>query len=232
MFKRVGIALVVLGLAACGAPRPRPPAPQTPNQPTPSLQALPAPGTYQIDSSKSELRVLVYRAGALARLGHNHVLVNRAVSGSVQIAATLSVSSFSISVPVKSFIVDDSQARSEEGGDFPDGVPEDAKAGTFSNLQSAMVLNAVQYPVITVKSMAITSTQGALSAALTINIAGHESIVQAPFTLDSDAQRLTAAGSLELKQTAIGLTPYSLMLGALQVQDAMRLKFKFVVPIS
>jgi hypothetical protein len=94
-----------------------------------------------------------------------------------------------------------------------------------------MVLNAVQYPVITVKSMAITSTQGALSAALTINIAGHESIVQAPFTLDSDAQRLTAAGSLELKQTAIGLTPYSLMLGALQVQDAMRLKFKFVVPI-
>lgn len=232
MFKRVGIALVVLGLAACGAPRPRPPAPQTPNQPTPSLQPLPAPGSYRIDSSKSELRVLVYRAGALARLGHNHVLVNRAVSGSVQVAATLSASSFSISVPAKSFSVDDSQARSEEGSEFPDGVPEDAKAGTFSNLQSAMVLNAMQFPAITVKSMAITSTPGALSAALTINIAGHESIVHAPFTLESDSHGLTAAGSLELKQTAIGLTPYSLMLGALQVQDAMRLKFKLVVPIS
>jgi hypothetical protein len=232
MYKRVGIALVVLGLAACGAPRPRPPAPQTPNLPAPSLQPLPAPGTYRIDSSKSELRVLVYRAGALARLGHNHVLVNRAVSGSVQVGATLSASSFSISVPAKSFIVDDSQARSEEGGDFPDGVPEDAKAGTFSNLQSAMVLNAVQFPAITVKSMAITGTPGALSAALTINIAGHESIVHAPFTLESDSHGLTAAGSLELKQTAIGLTPYSLMLGALQVQDAMRLKFRFVVPIS
>ncbi len=232
MYKRVGIALVMLGLAACGAPRPRPPAPQTPNQPTPSLQPLPAPGTYRIDSSKSELRVLVYRAGALARLGHNHVLVNRAVGGTVQVGATLSASSFSISVPAKSFIVDDSQARSEEGGDFPDGVPEDAKAGTFSNLQSAMVLNAVQFPAITVKSMAITGTPGALSAALTINIAGHESIVHAPFTLESDSQCLTAAGSFELKQTAIGVTPYSLMLGALQVQDAMRLKFKFVVPIS
>jgi polyisoprenoid-binding protein YceI len=219
-------------LAACGAPRPRPAAPQTPNQPAPSLQSLPAPGSYRIDSSKSELRVLVYRAGALARLGHNHVLVSRAVSGSVQVAATLSASSFSVSVPAKSFIVDDSQARSEEGGDFPDGVPEDAKAGTFSNLQSAMVLNAMQFPAITVKSMAITGTPGALSATLTIDIAGHESIVQAPFTLGSDSHGLTAAGSLELKQTAIGLTPYSLMLGALQVQDAMRLKFKFVVPIS
>jgi hypothetical protein len=232
MFKRIGIALVVLGLGACGAPRQRPPAPPTPNQPAPSLLALPAPGTYQIDSSMSELRVLVYRAGALAPLGHNHVLVNRAVSGSVQIAAILSASSFSISMPVKSFIVDESQARSEEGSDFPDRVPEDAKAGTFSNLQSAMVLNAVQFPVITVKSMAITSTQGALSAAMTINVAGHESMVHAPFTLLSDAHRMTAAGSLELKQTDIGLVPYSLMLGALQVQDAMRLKFKFVVLIS
>ena len=92
MYKRVGIALVMLGLAACGAPRPRPPAPQTPNQPTPSLQPLPAPGTYRIDSSNSELRVLVYRAERSARLGHNHVLVNRAVGGSVQVGATLAAS--------------------------------------------------------------------------------------------------------------------------------------------
>ena len=180
----------------------------------------------------SELRVLVYRAGALARLGHNHVLVNRAVSGSVQIAATVSASSFSFSVPVVDFMVDDAQSRLQEGGDFPGDIPEDAKAGTYHNMLGAGVLNAAQFPAITVKSMAITSTQGALSAALTINIAGHESIVHAPFTLESDSHRLTAAGSLELKQTAIGLTPYSLMLGALQVQDAMQLKFKFVVPIS
>ncbi len=232
MFKRIGIALVVLGLAACGAPRPRPAAPQTPNQPTPSLQQLPAAGTYRIDSSKSELRVLVYRAGALASFGHNHVIVNRAVSGSVQIAATLSSSSFSFSVPVADFIVDDAQSRLQEGGDFPGDIPEDAKSGTYHNLLSAALLNAARFPAITVKSMSITSTQGALSAALTINIAGHESSVHAPFTLESDSHRLTAAGSLELKQTAIGLTPYSLMLGALQVQDAMLLKFRFVVPIS
>jgi hypothetical protein len=232
MFKRVGVALVVLGLAACHAPRPRAPAPQTPNQPTPSLQPLPAPGSYQIDSSKSELRVLVYRAGALASFGHNHVIVNRAVSGSVRLAETVSASSFSISVRVVDFIVDDAQSRLQEGGDFPGDIPEDAKSGTYHNMLSAAVLNAGQFPAITVKSMAIASSQGALSATLTIDIAGHESVVHAPFTLVSDAQRLIVAGSLELKQTAIGLTPYSLMLGALQVQDAMLLKFKFVVPIS
>jgi YceI-like domain len=232
MFKRVGIGLVVLGLAACGAPRPRPPAPQPPNQPTLGLQPLPAPGTYRIDSSKSELRILVYRAGALASFGHNHVIVNRAVSGSLRLAETVPSSSFSISVRVVDFIVDDAQSRIEEGGDFPGDLPEDARSGTRHNMLSAAMLNAVQYPTISVTSMAITSTQGALSAALTINIAGHESIVHAPFTLDSDSRHLTAAGSLELKQTAIGLTPYSLMLGALQVQDAMLVKFKFVVLMS
>jgi hypothetical protein len=193
---------------------------------------LPAPGTYRIDSSKSELRVLVYRAGPIASFGHNHVMVNRSVSGSVQLAATLASSSFSISVPVRDFVVDDVQSRQEEGSDFPGGIPEDAKAGTYHNMLSAMVLNAAQFPAITVKSVALVGAPGALSAALTLNVAGHESTVHAAFALQSDAHYLTASGSLELKQTAIGLTPYSLMLGALQVQDAVRLKFKFVAPIS
>jgi hypothetical protein len=37
---------------------------------------------------------------------------------------------------------------------------------------------------------------------------------------------------LELRQTALGLTPYSLMLGALQVQDAIRIKFNIVASPS
>jgi hypothetical protein len=39
---------------------------------------------------------------------------------------------------------------------------------------------------------------------------------------------LSATGSLELRQSNLGLTPYSLMMGALQVQDAMTIKFKIV----
>jgi len=232
MFKRVGIAAVVLGLTACGAPRPRLKEPQIPSQPAAIPQPIPAPGAYRIDSSKSELRVLVYRAGPLASLGHNHVMVNRAVEGSVVLADSLSASSFSISVPVGSFIVDDAQSRQEEGSDFPGQIPEDAKSGTYRNMQSAVVLSAAQFPVVTVKSMAFSGAQGALSAELRINVAGHESIIHAPFALQSDAHHMTAAGSFELRQTSIGLTPYSLMLGALQVQDAMLLKFKFVVLIG
>jgi len=52
--------------------------------------------------------------------------------------------------------------------------------------------------------------------------------IEVPFTLEIDSGSLSAAGSLELRQSALGLTPYSLMLGALQVQDALTVKFKIV----
>ena len=227
MFNRIAAAVLVLSVAACAAPRPRPPVPQVPA--AAGLTSLPAPGEYKIDSGNSELRLLVYRAGPLSNLGHNHVMVNRELTGIVQIGDSISASSFSVRVPVDGFVVDDRLAREEEGGDFPGDIPQEAKAGTRRNMLSAAVLNAAAFPDITVKSMALSGTLDALSADLEISAAGHSSRISAPLNLQGDAQHVTAVGSLELRQTALGLTPYSLMGGALQVQDAMQLKFKITL---
>jgi polyisoprenoid-binding protein YceI len=135
-------------------------------------------------------------------------------------------------VPVESFVVDDTEARREEGSDFPGEIPQDAKSGTRRNMLGAAVLNAAEFPEITVSSVTFTGTPDALSAELTIGVAGHEAKLTAPCTLQGDAHRMTAAGSMELRQTAIGLAPYSLLHGALQVEDAMTVKFSIVVPIS
>lgn len=229
MFNRIATTVLVLSLAACAAPRPRPLAPRLPGQPTASLQSLPAPGDYPIDSGSSELRLLVYRAGPLANLGHDHVMVNRTVTGRVQIGDSVSATSFSLSASVEGFDIDDAQARSEEGSDFPGDIPQDAKAGTRRNMLSNAVLNAAEFPDITVKSMALTGTLDALSADLEISAAGRTSRIAVPFTLQGDAHRFTAVGSMELRQTALGLAPYSLLHGALQVQDAMQLKFAVTV---
>lgn len=174
----------------------------------------------------------MYRAGPLANLGHNHVMVNRGVSGLVQVGSSISASSFSLKVPVESFVVDDSEARREAGSDFPGDIPPDAKAGTRRNMLSAAVLDAAEFPVITVSSVTLTGTPDALSAELRVSVAGHETTISAPCALQGDEHRLTAVGTMELRQTAIGLAPYSLLHGALQVEDAMQLKFSIVVPIS
>ena len=79
------------------------------------------------------------------------------------------------------------------------------------------------------KSESLTGTLDDLSADLEISAAGHTSRMAVPLSLQGDAHHFIAAGSMELRQTALGLTPYSLMHGALQVQDAMQLKFNFRV---
>jgi hypothetical protein len=227
MIKWIGAAVLVLIVAACAERHPRPVA--APLRALLSLQSLPAPGEYPIDSSGSELRLLVYRAGPLRNLGHNHVMVNRAVSGRVQIGPDASTSAFSLRMRADGFVVDDAQSRQEEGGDFPGEIPEDAKAGTRRNMLSGAVLNAAEFPDITVKSTSLTGSLNALNADLEICAAGHTSRMSVPLSLQGGAHRIIASGSMELRQSDLGLVPYSLMHGALQVQDAMQLKFKITV---
>jgi YceI-like domain len=228
MFHKVAAVVLVVALAACAGPQPRR-APAAGAIPPGTLQALPPPGDYQIDSGNSELRLLVYRAGPLARLGHNHVMVNRSVIGHARIGDAISSTSFSLSLPVSAFSVDDAQSRSEEGDDFPGEIPEDAKEGTRHNMLSPAVLNALQFPDITVTSAALSGDLSSVTADVEISAAGHKSKISVPLTLRGDSQHLIATGSAEVRQTALGLAPYSLLGGALQVQDAMQLKFKITL---
>jgi hypothetical protein len=230
VFKSLCVGALALVLAACAAPKARHPPPQGPGQ-APPPPGLASPGrAFRIDETQSELRILVYRAGPLARLGHNHVMVNRAIRGTVNWANEPGASVFSLTIPAAAFVVDDAQARSEEGADFPGEIPEDAKSGTLHNMLSPAVLDADEFPSITVNGVAAAGAPETAvpSATVVISVAGHESKLDVPFTLHADSSRLSATGSMELRQSTLGLTPYSLMLGALQVQDVMTIKFKFV----
>jgi YceI-like domain len=232
VFKNLSIGVLALLLTACGLLKARHPAPPSPAESAPR-PGLPPGRVYRVDENQSELRILVYRAGPLARFGHNHVIVNHAIRGAVSLADAAGESVFWLKVPVAGFVVDDLQARREEGADFAGDIPDDAKSGTLHNMLSAALLNADAFPVITVNSVAASAAQvrsgaGALTATVAISVAGHESKVDVPLTLGVDSRRLSATGSLELRQSVLGLTPYSLMLGALQVQDAMTIKFDIV----
>jgi polyisoprenoid-binding protein YceI len=172
--------------------------------------------------------VLVYRAGLMASLGHNHVIVNRSLSGWVTVAGSPSASAFALTVPVANFVVDDGQARSEEGADFSEPVAEDAKGGTAHNMLGPSVLDAEQHPSITLRSVSITETGHGVEAIVAIDAAGHESRLAVPFTLERAERRLIVRGTLSVRQTALGLTPFSIFLGALRVEDELGLKFRLV----
>jgi hypothetical protein len=238
-FKLFAATALSLCLAACGTPKTR----RSPAIGEGVEPARPPVGAaaYSIDSAQSELRLLVYRAGPMARLGHNHVILNRAIGGWVDAAAAglpgsrarPESASFSLYVPVADFVVDDARARSEEGQDFSAEVPEEAKSGTRHNMLGTSLLDAERFPVITLTSVGIKRApevpeSGNLVATLTVGVAGHESTLVVPFVVEISSDRISAAGSVVLRQSELGLTPISVMLGALQVQDEVTVKFKFV----
>jgi hypothetical protein len=237
--------------ASCGNPVLRTHAPTNVSAPAPP-RAMPL---YRIDPSSSEVRVLVYRAGVMAALGHNHVIVNRSIDGWVALADAIPAGSFFLRLPVAGFTVDDDVARAEEGADFAAPVADDAKLGTRRNMLSAAVLDGAHFPYVEFRSLAIeahgapagaaaagAAAAGAAAAGAAagpdewtaiaaVVVAGHETRVVMPFKLDRRNGRLTASGSANLRQSDLGLTPFSIGLGALQVRDELRVRFCVVAVV-
>src|SRR5207237_226561 len=60
---------------------------------------------YSVDPQASEIRLLVYRDGPLARFGHNHVVVGR-VHGEIRVGDAAVGSGFRLEIPVDSFVVE------------------------------------------------------------------------------------------------------------------------------
>ncbi len=235
MFKTCCMIAAAALLAACGASKPREQSAPAGIEAPVSVRPPAGPGVYRIDSAQSELRLLVHRAGPMARLGHNHVIVNRTLGGWVRFTGNVAAAAFSISVPVAEFVVDDTSTRQAEGDDFSEEVSADAKAGTRRNMLGAALLDAEHFPVIELASVAVTQTAGTLTATLAVEVAGHRSTLVVPFDLDASGARLAASGARVaasgtaiVRQSALGLTPFSVMLGALQVQDELTVKFKLV----
>jgi polyisoprenoid-binding protein YceI len=237
VFKSWTIICAAVLLAACGAPEPRP-SPNPGIAPAPGAPSTAASNAYQIDAAHSELRILVYRAGPMARLGHNHVIVNRNLGGWVDVGATSSAASFVLRVPVADFAVDEAEARHTEGADFAETVAADAQTGTRRNMLSAAVLDADRFPNITLTSVAVGPVGAAnaaaskipvlLSATLAVELAGHRSTLVVPFKLEIFAGGLAASGTIVLRQSSMGISPLSIMFGALQVQDELSVKFRLV----
>jgi hypothetical protein len=195
-----------------------------------------------IDPAQSTLRLLVFRAGALARLGHDHVIEGHGLSGWIDPNARGNQPAFDLLIPVEAFDVDPDAARAEEGPQFAEQISAEAKAGTRHNMLGEALLDAARFAQIEVRASAADvaastatslpepaeGTEAPRTALLTVLIAGHESRQPVEFQLLRGAGGWIVNADFELRQSALGLTPFSVMMGALQVQDEMHVRVHLV----
>ncbi|MGC3981570.1 MAG: YceI family protein [Steroidobacteraceae bacterium] len=222
------ICFCVLSLNSCVSPKP--PTPEVPSSITTASYPADLQGArlYKLSSKQSKLHILVYRAGAAAQLGHNHVVSSQTLSGYVWLHDSLTRSGFDIVMPVNELIVDEPGTRIAEGEDFPLNVSEDGRVGTKRNMLLPTALDGEHYPVIRLRSVGIAGDRAQPVVKVQITIKDQTRELDVPVQLQTNARTLSAQGQFEIKQTDFGLVPQSAILGTLLVQDALTIKFDLV----
>ncbi|MGH8231876.1 MAG: YceI family protein [Steroidobacteraceae bacterium] len=197
---------------------------------TAAAPSAPSPtgGQLAIDPEQSQVLILVYRDGRMAALGHNHVIAVRELSGTVSVAADLSQSSWQLSFPVAALSVDDSALRASLGPDFQTHVDDVAIAGTRDHMLGPALLDAQDYPRITLQAAGLRTDPDGVHVSARITVRDHVAQVELPVSLQRTDSQVVVSGEFDLTHAQLGLTPYSVALGALRVAERMQVRFRLV----
>lgn len=209
--RTISVLLAVLALASAPA----------------ALAQEPASGrVFDVDSDSSWLRVLAYPDGPLRRFGHHHVISHHSISGTVVVASDPLESTLSLELAAGDLQVDDPELRKLEGEDFEKEVSQKDIDGTKANMLGEKLLNADAFPTIRVRSQSLEGTLPDVELVATVTVAGNESTVTFPVSVELSEGTFVARGEREVLHGELGLSPFKAAGGALSVRDSLVFKYE------
>jgi polyisoprenoid-binding protein YceI len=177
---------------------------------------------YVVDPAQSDVHWLVYKAGALSRLGHNHTIAVGDLSGTVAVnTADRSKSQFDLAFTVADLVVDDPELRATLGEDFSSVPSANDIEGTRKNMLSERVLDGEKYPQIRMTGQGPVMAAGRQELAVKVEMLGRTIDLKVPTDVAIEGNRLRAKGEFELNHADLGMKPFSVMAGALQVGEKL-----------
>ncbi len=215
---RRALAVVAQLLSACApqvreAPRPEAP-PEFPHGFYEQAAAQGKP-VLRIDPASSVVVLTVRRGGSLARFGHDHVVASHGIQGYVAPEAGRA----DLYVALDGLQVDEPALRAEAGLDTQ---PSEADIeGTRANMREK-VLETGRFPFALIH--ATSGAPGTLAVELTLH--GARRSFEVPAKLEKQGEDLAVQGRFAFNQSDFGITPFSILGGAVQVQDRVELRFR------
>jgi len=215
--------LLALMLAGC-APLLREPAPAPAVPPADFPEAYyreaAAQGrpVFRVDPRESLVVIEVRRAGSLARLGHDHVVASHELGGYV----APDEGRADLYVALGRLAVDEAALRTEAG--FDTQPAESDIEGTRANMLGK-VLEAEKFPFALIRVSGADASQRDVTLSVAITLHGSTRTLQAPARIDAGAGEMSVTGRLSFDQTDFGITPYSLLGGAIAVKNGVELRF-------
>jgi hypothetical protein len=217
------LALLAALLSACAPPlRQAAPEPASAARRTPAEfprafyeQALSrGQPVYRIQPARSLVAITVRRGGSLARLGHDHVVASRGVQGLVAPGDGRA----DLYLPLAELSVDEPALRAEAGLDTQPGEA-DIAATRANMLDKVLEVQRFPFALVGVKTRA----DARLDVAITLH--GQTRSFEVPARIAVRRGEMRVSGELELDQSEFGIVPFSVLGGAIQVQDRLSLRF-------
>lgn len=177
----------------------------------------------RIDADHTIVTILVRRGGVLTRLGHDHVVASHHVTGFVDMKSGQA----DLYVPLEKLAVDEPELRTEAG--LTSQLTQDAIEATRRNMLDK-VLESGRFPFALIH---VRQTEGNPSN-LSVTITLHDTMktFEIPAQIEAVAGGVKISGQMTFNQTDFGITPFSILGGAMQVQDQLDLRFRINVADS
>ena len=173
---------------------------------------------FRIDPARSLVVIEARRGGSLARVGHDHVVASHDVQGYVAPDAGRA----DLYVELDRLVVDEQPLRTEAG--FDTHPSQEDIDGTRTNMLK--VLQAERYPFALVGATRADAGSGDSKMNVSVTLHGMSRVYPVPLKVDASAEEVQVTGRLVLNQTDFGIVPLSILGGAVQVQDEVRMRFE------
>jgi polyisoprenoid-binding protein YceI len=174
---------------------------------------------YVIDPRASLVAIEVRRAGALARLGHDHVVASHDIEGFVWPGAGRA----DLYVPLDRLTVDEPALRAE--AHFDTRLSAEDIAGTRRNMLTR-VLDTERYPFVRIHVQRAGDADPPAHVEVAITLHGTTRIVPMPIRMSTRPAGVDVSGQFSLRQSHFDIEPLSILGGAIQVQDEISLRFR------
>jgi hypothetical protein len=182
---------------------------------------------FTLDPKKSKVRIYVFRSGRFTNLGHNHVLSAPKYTGYFYLPTSGTANArFDLKFRLDELEIDNSAIRAVSGNAFASKLSSEAIASTREHMLGDDNFQANRYPYVLIHSLQIFGEAPKFAAKIQITLHGQSREMWVPLNVEGLPGTLTVAGSFVLHQTDFGVQPYSVLGGALAVQDEVVIEFR------
>ncbi|MBL6749043.1 MAG: YceI family protein [Nevskia sp.] len=184
---------------------------------------------FVLDPATSRVRIFVYRGGAAARAGHNHVLSAPDFTGYAYVPeGDLKDARFDLDFALERLAVDPPAIRAGAGPAFASVLDDAARSGTRAHMLGPKNLDAARFPEVLIHGQAIAGEWPHLVASLSMTLHGVSRPLLVPLEAQLHGRALAVSGRFAIRQSDFGASPYTALGGLIAVRDEVYVEFELL----